>query len=169
MKEPKIKTYLLVIMFILSWFGMTAETCTRVIVYAKDYHTDPRKASYSTNQVTIIAALRESLKLFGYEIHLVDEERGKIISGWRPVESDSHYAKLFDRRDYGVSDGAYYQVVIDLIQEGPQVKVMVGTLVKSLAGRLESSGKVERRILDQLADNLRSPQIEMTNVGVTER
>ena len=76
---------------------------------------------------------------------------------------------FFERRDYGLTDGAYYQLVVDIMEEGSQMKVAVSTTIKSIAGKMKTSGKVEKRILKQLKNYLRAPQIQMTNVGVKKK
>ena len=49
------------------------------------------------------------------------------------------------------------------------IKVTYSPTVKTIVGPLESSGVIEKRLLTQLHDYLRSPQIEMTNVGVKKK
>lgn len=158
-----IKFFLLVIF----WTSFSGQLCTKKMVYSKDYNASPWSARFQEDRANVMDAAEKALKQFGYEILTKDDQR--LVTGWRPVEGDSHYAKLFDRRDYGVSDGAYYQMTIDVMEEGSRMKVLVGTVVKSIAGPLESSGKVEKRILNQMQDTLRSPQIEMSNVGVEKK
>ncbi|MBI4411696.1 MAG: hypothetical protein HY541_04350 [Deltaproteobacteria bacterium] len=151
------------------WLVSTGQTCTKEIVYGKDYYTQPKTAWFSNDKATVMASIQKTLERFGYQIHNIDEEKGRITSGWRPVEGDSHYFNLFGRKDYGISDGAYYRLTVDLAQEGSQVKVAVGTTIKTVVGQLETSGKLERRIIDQLETYLRPPQIEMSNVGVRKK
>lgn len=151
------------------WMSSTAQMCTKEIVFSKDFYTQPKTALYETDRASVLQAAQKTLEQLGYAINQVDDYRGRIITGWRPVESDSHYANLFERRDYGVSDGAYYQLIVDLSSQGSKIKVAVSTTVKTIAGKLESSGKVEKRILARLDDQLRSPQIHMSNVGVKNR
>lgn len=151
------------------WMSATAQLCTKEIVHSKDYYTQPRTGLFETDQPSVLQASQKILENLGYSIHQVDEYRGRIITGWRPTEADSHYAKLFERKDYGVSDGAYYQLIMDLSQQGSKIKVAISTTVKSIAGKLESDGKVEQRVIARLEDELRSPQIQMSNVGIKKR
>lgn len=160
---------LYIIFFLLLWFGSTGQTCTKEIVYGKDYYTQPKTAWFSNDQATVMTAVQKTLEQLGYQLHNIDNEKGRIVTGWRPVEGDSHYFNLFGRRDYGISDGAYYRLTVDLAQEGSQIKVAVGTTIKTVVGKLETTGKLERRIIDQLETYLRPPQIEMTNVGVRKK
>lgn len=158
-----------IIFLFLLWFGLTGQTCTKEIVYGKDYITQPKSAWFSNDKETVMSAVQKTLEQFGYQIHNIDGERGRITTGWQPVLGDSHYYNLFGHRDYGISDGAYYQLTVDLAQEGSQMKVLVGTTIKTVVGKLETSGKLERRIIDQLETYLRPSQIEMTNVGVRKK
>ncbi|MBI2340851.1 MAG: hypothetical protein HYU99_10900 [Deltaproteobacteria bacterium] len=151
------------------WFFSTGQTCTKEIVYGKDYYTLPKHAWFLNDKETVMKAVQRALEHLGYEINNTDEEKGRFITGWRPVEGDSHYYNLFGRRDYGITDGAYYQMTVDLTQEGSQIKVAVGTTVKTIVGKLESAGKVEGRVIAELETYLRPPQIEMTNVGVRKK
>lgn len=159
----------LFILLLGAWFSTTGQLCTKEIVHGKDYDTAPRESSFSTNLSTATEAVRKSLERYGFKIEYVDESRGHFESGWRPVEVDSHYVPLFRRKDYGVTDGAYYKLMVDILEDGPEVRVLVSTKLKSIAGSMKSDGKVERRILDQVAHYLRSPQIEMTNVDVKRK
>lgn len=163
------KQFLQIAIITFIWLTFSAQLCTKEIVHGKDYYTQPMSASFSTNQETALEALNKALTKYGYEILNTDESKGRITTGWRPVEVDSHYLYIFGNKDYGVSDGAYYQLIVDLFQEGPKIKVSVSTTVKTIVGQLKSSGKVEKRILNQLADYLRSPLIKMTNVGVENK
>lgn len=154
---------------ILFWTIFSGQLCTKEIIYAKNYFTQPYKAYFQTDKASVIKAIEKTLDRFGYEIQHLNEEKGSFITSWRPVEGDSHYFNLFGRKDYGMTDGAYYQLTVDTYQEGNQLKVTVGTTVKTIVGKLHSSGKVERKVIAQLNDYLRSPQIEMTNVGVKKK
>ena len=53
--------------------------------------------------------------------------------------------------------------------EGSKVKVLVSTTLKTVVGKLESSGKIEARILTQVGDLVRSREIQMSNVGIEAR
>lgn len=163
------KNFIKIFLLVIFWTSFSGQLCTKKMVYSKDYYTNPWKAHFDADQASVFKTVEKTLNRFGYELTVKDEVKGSFVAGWRPVEADSHYVNLFDRRDYGVSDGAYYQLTVDLSQEGSRVKVLVATTVKSIVGPLLSSGKVEKRILLQLQDYLRSPQVEMTNVGVEKK
>lgn len=150
-------------------FSFSAQTCTKEIVYGRDYYTTPKKAYFQADRTEMMESIQKALEQQGYEVQNIDESKGRVTSGWRAVEVDSHYFDLFGRKDYGSSDGAYYQVMVDLMEEGAQTKILVSTKVKTIVGKLESSGKVERRLLETIEDFLRPPQIELTNVGVRKK
>lgn len=164
----QLKSFYLIITIFL-WFGLTGQLCTKDIVYSRDYYTQPKSVSFEVDRQSLIEVLQKTLERNGYQILNIDEYKGRLTAGWRPVEADSHYAKLFERKDYGITDGAYYQLVIDLIEEGSKIRVSLSTTVKSIAGPLETTGKVEKKLITQLEDLLRPPQIEMTNVGVRKK
>ena len=154
---------------LLLWLSTTNATCTKEIVFAKDYFTQPEKVYVDTDKTTAMEAIEKTLTKLGYEIINKDEENGKITSGWKPAESDSHYLDLFNRKDFGASDGAYYQLLIDINEEGSRMKVLVATKVKTVVGKLTSNKVIEKRVLTQLEDFLRPAQIEMSNVGVRKK
>lgn len=163
--EMKFCTLLLVFV----WLATTNATCTKELVFAKDHLTPPEKIYVKTDKNSAMEALKKTLAKLGYEIISADEERGKIVTGWRPVESSSHYFNLFGSKDFGSSDGAYYQLLADINEEGSQMKLLVATKVKTIVGKLETNKVVERRVLKQVEDYLRPPLIEMSNVGVRNK
>jgi len=155
--------------FISIWFWTTGASCTKVIAYGVDHHTPAVSHSYSSNVTTVLQQAQDALKSLGYNVLRVDESRNRITTGWEPTKSDSHYMLLFQRRDYAASSGSYYQLIVDIHSDGPKVNVAASTIVKSIAGRLSSSKELENKFLGRLDNFMRSPQIEMTNVGVKER
>lgn len=159
----------LAILLVFSWFSLTGELCTKEIVTAKDYTTQPYKAYFKTSKQNTAETITKVLKAQGFEIISGDTSGSKIVTGWRPVKSDSHYYNFFGRKDYGLTDGAYYQVMVDFFDQTAETKVLISTKVKTITGKLNSSGNLERSILTKAADHLRSPQIEITNVGVKEK
>lgn len=160
---------LILILMIGLWFSLTAQLCTKELVYGRDFYTDPIHETFPNGKGSVMAAVQKTLDKMGYETQVVDESKGEYITGWKPVAVDSHYFNLFDRRDYGAADGAYYQLVVSLSDVGSRVKVGVGTKVKTIVGKLKSTDRVERKVLAQLRDYLRSPVIELTNVGVKQK
>ena len=162
-------SFSLILVSFFIWISFSAQTCTMVIVHGKDHATQPYKASFQSDRGSILAAAKKSLEDKGFQILTYEETPGKIVTGWRPVAADSHYFNLFGRKDYGVSDGAYYQLFVDLIDEGNQTKVLISTTTKNIVGKLESSGKIEKAVISDMEVLLQSPQIEMTNVGVSKK
>ncbi|MBX7147622.1 hypothetical protein K1X76_00930 [bacterium] len=158
------------LMLVCVWFTLfSGQLCTKVMVYGKDFNSVSTSAVFRNGRTEILEAVQKGLEALKYQVTVVDAEAGSVKSGWKPVEVDSHYFNLFERRDYGGADGAYYKMNVDLIEQGDSTKVVISTTVKSLIGRLESTGNVERRLKEYLEDALRSPNIEMTNVGVKNR
>lgn len=166
MKRSLFKT---IAVLVVLWAFNSASMCTKVVVYGTDTATDPVTHSYSTNLTTALEQSRKALESLGYSIASVDESRNRITTGWKPTRGDSHYLNLFERRDYGANAGAYYQLIVDVFEDGTKIKIAASTVVKSISGTLKSSNVVEKEALTRIDDYMRSPQIEMTNVGVTER
>jgi hypothetical protein len=159
--------------YIVGWWFLaglsSANMCTKVVAYGSDANTPLVTQSYYSNLQTVREQSEDVLLNLGYEISSVDTSSNRITTGWRPVTSDSHYMVLFKHKDYSAASGAYYQMIIDMTDASPSVRVSVSTTVKSVAGKLSSSEVLENKFLTRLDDQLRSPQIEMTNVGVKNR
>ena len=151
------------------WLSFTGQMCTKVIVYGKNYDAPPKKVRFQSDRASVFSAVEQTLKNQGYQIVEADESRARFVTGWLAVESDSHYFNLFGRKDYGLTDSTYYRVTVDMIEEGSKVKVLVSTTLKTVVGKLESSGKIEARILTQVGDLVRSREIQMSNVGIEAR
>ncbi len=147
---------------------LSSPACTKVIAYGAVSETKPVTHTYLSNIQTTQKQTQRALVSLGYQIMDTDESRNRILTGWVPTTSDSHYLEYFNRRDYGAGAGSYYQLVADVFQEGNQVKVSVCTTIKSISGKLTSSRVVEKRLLAKLDDFMRSPQIVITNVGMQE-
>ncbi len=158
-----------VVFLLVVWIFNSAGMCTKVVAYGTDTVTEPVASSYSSNVYTVFDTAKKSLEQMGYQITSADMVNNRIITGWRPVTADSHYLMLFGRPDYAANDGAYYQITADVTEADNKVNLTVFSTVKSMAGKLTSSRVVEKKILKQVDDLMRSPQIEMTNVGVTGR
>ncbi|OVE81699.1 hypothetical protein BVY03_02890 [bacterium K02(2017)] len=155
-------------LIVIAWLSSSA-MCTKVVTYAKDYQTDSIDHSYSSNTAIALRQSQRALESLGYEISRVDETRFNIITGWLPTKSDSHYMPLFKRRDYSANAGAYYKLVVSISTDANKIKVSVHTIIKAISGKLKSSYVLENKFLKRLDNFMRSPQIEMTNVGVKER
>ena len=139
--------------------------CTRVVVVASDHPTDPVSKRFAGAPDQIYTQSLHVLDNLGYAFVTQDAAQFQIVTGWRPVTSGSHYLELFNRADYAATDGSYYQLMVNIAPDGVYSKVEVKTNVKSLSGKLSSSNKIEKNFLLHLDDALRSPQIQITNVG----
>lgn len=127
---------------------------------SRDFKTDANQAYY---------AVRWALKTNGYAIANEDLQNGIITSGWLDSPVDAFYTTPFGHRDYG-ANGAYYQLVINIVpQDGGMTKVEITSRVKSIVSHLQSSGKVEKKILKKISDYLRTSDINVTNIGMEEK
>lgn len=147
----------------------SASSCTKVMVYATSHTTDPVSKKYAGDPVTVYEKSKKALEGLGYQIVSTDDYQYQITTGWQPVKSDSHYLELFERRDYAASDGSYYQMLVTCVSEGAYTRVDVKTSLQSASGKLSSSKSLEKAFLSRLDDALRSPQIQLTNVGLENR
>lgn len=154
---------------ILAGFVCFGASCTRVMVIASDHATDAVVRRYTGTPDLLYNQSVKVLENMGYEMPFADYAQFQITTGWRPVGSATHFLALFNRRDYSAADGAYYQLQLSFVPEGNYARVEVRTNVKSVAGKLSSSKTLEKAFLKRLDDAVRSPQIQMTNVGVTNR
>lgn len=155
--------------FFAIWIFVSANMCTKVVVYGKDYMTEPVVREYSVDLTTALDKAQKAAQSLGYEVLRTDESLNRVTMGWKPVKSDSHYMDLFKRPDYAANTGSYYQLIVDFKESGSKVIVSAITKLKTVAGGLKSSHVVENEYLSRLDDLLRSPQIDITNVGMEER
>ncbi|MCP5463973.1 MAG: hypothetical protein H7A33_03010 [Deltaproteobacteria bacterium] len=163
-KQKKIFTQLMGLVVI--GYFLTAGMCTKVVAYGTDNHTDPVAKEYSSNLPIVMEQAEKAFTTLGYDVVRVDNDFGRLRSGWRATAPDSHYLLLFDRKDFSANAGAYYQLLVDVKEEAGKVRVSVSTVVKSISGELLSNHVAEKDFLTLLSRYLRSPQIIMTNVGV---
>lgn len=156
------------IMYILALM-LTAGMCTKVVVYAKDYETDSISERFAGEPDTLIHQSIQVLQNLNYQFSDIQDESKRIVTGWQSTSSNSHYMNLFNRKDYSASAGSYYQLIINFLPEGNFTRVEVATKVKSISGKLQSTKILEKKFLKSLKDYTRSPQIQITNVGVSNR
>jgi hypothetical protein len=168
-KNTKQNTALISFLALFFIFQVGFTGCAKKLIYGKNFYTTPVYKYYTADKKIAFDSVHEMLKDMGYQILRRDPERGQIITGWRPTGADSHYIEVFDRKDYGIADGAYYQVIVDIADSGLETKVAISTQVKSIAGPLESSGIIENKVLKELENVFRAPKIELTNIGVENR
>jgi hypothetical protein len=154
------------LVFVGLWLWGSAQMCTKEIVRAKEYWTQPVQNVFKAGRDPLWTALVRTLTQQGYKLQEEDKEQGLLWTGWQPVEAGSHYAWLFERKDYGVSDGAYYQLKIQMAPEAQGHQLTITGRVKSLAGPLETSKVIEKRILNAVKRLVMGSQLEITNVEV---
>ena len=113
-------------------------------------------------------AVRAALEKSDYAVSSEDLKAGTIVTTWRPISSDSHYVKLFDRKDYSVN-AAYHQLEVHIVPAGENVQLKIGSRTKSLVAGLKSSGVEEKKLFFYVANVLRNDEPEITNLGVSTR
>lgn len=159
------KTRIFVLMLLILCFG----ACTKVVVYGTDNITKSMNNRYLASKSGLFHQCIRALDQMGYNLNEVDEDRGTIVTGWRPTASSSHYLLLFDHKDFSANAGSYYQIILKIEDQGPYAGVDVSTRVRSVSGKLSSHHLLEKKFLAKLSDFMRSPQIEITNVGQKDR
>lgn len=144
-------------------------SCTKVVVRAKEQKTNPVSKQYASDVSSVFTASQQALEHMEFAMQDVDPLQLHLETRWHSTTSDSHYMDLFGRKDFAVNQGAYYKLVVDAEQQGNYVGVTAYTVLKTVAGKLESSQVVEGEFFKHLDDSMRSPQIEVTNVGMTSK
>ncbi|MBI5300468.1 MAG: hypothetical protein HY877_09310 [Deltaproteobacteria bacterium] len=141
-------------------------SCTKVFRVAKPVQPHYFKQTYPASPNDIYYALRWVLRANGYPIAEEDLKNGVLKTRYVPVKARSHYLLLFGREDFG-TNGAYHQLEIRLVpQEGGNTEVQVGSRIESIVANLQSAGTEEQMVLGKVADYLRSPNAQVTNLGV---
>lgn len=157
-----------VAMIALSLF-FSAGMCTKVAVYGTDTRTDPVSKIYNSDSYSSGENIQKAIESLGYAVTRAEDTATRFTTAWTSVPPGSHYLNLFNRKDYSASQGSYYQLIIEVTDLSPRMRVSVSTQIKSVSGKLSSAHVIENKVLARIDDFLRSPQIEMTNVGVTNR
>lgn len=139
--------------------------CNKAVVHGKVRPIAPIAQTYSSSTTETFAAAKKALTLLGYEIKEEDATEGLLRTDWRSTKSSSHYTELFDQKDYGTV-GAYYRLEVKVGEQDGKGKVWVSAPVKSLVGHQKSTTTEEKKVLQKIGDLLRSPDFEMTNLGV---
>lgn len=150
-------------------FSLTLAACTKVVVYGSDNLTESLSRRYTASKSELFAQCIRALDQMGYNLNEINEEQGQIVTGWRATTSNSHYLKLFGHKDFSANAGAYYQLLLRVEENGPMSNVEVNTRVKSISGKLTSFHSLEKDFLAKLSNFMRSPQIEITNVGEKDK
>ena len=128
----------------------------------------PQKAvsqTFANEPNEVYAAVRWALQTNGYPIETDDKQAGSLVSRWVATKIDSHYVKVFGRKDYGVT-GAYHRLEANLIPEEGGTRLEMISDVQSVVSTIYSSGKEEKMILEKAADYLRDPSVAVTNLGL---
>ena len=141
--------------------------CTKAYVNSKTVEPRIYKHTFATNPNEIYYALRWALKTYGYPIAEEDLQNGVIKTRYVPVTPTSHYIAIFKRQDYG-ANGAYHQLEVRLVPHDGKTEVQIGSRMQTIVTHLQSSGREEQMILEKVADYLRSPNVQLTNLGVQE-
>ena len=163
----EMKRCFVILSLVVSVFWMAS--CTKVVVYGSDTLTEAVAGRFTASKNELFYQCVRALDQMGYNLNEISDERGQIITGWRPTTGDSHYMMLFGHKDFSGNAGAYYQLIVTVEEDGPYATVTVSTKVKSVSGKLTSQHVVEKRVLSKLGDFMRSPQIEVTNVGQKDK
>lgn len=144
-------------------------SCTKIYRVAKPTPPQLFKKKFAANPNDIYYALRWALKANHYPIAEEDFQNGILKTRYVPVRVYSHYIDIFGRRDYGVS-GAYHQLEVRLTPQGGggHTEVQIGSRIQGVVSNLKSNGREEKMILGKIADYLRSPNVQVTNLGVQE-
>ena len=156
--------------FILVLLILSVNACTKEVITAADHDTDIVSKQYAaTTPADLYQKSTQVLVLMGYTFATADEVNQKITTVWRATTSGSHYLFIFGRRDYSAAMGAYYQLTVTINPVGNANRVDVKTTIKNLAGKLTSSHQIENEFFKKLDDAVRTPNIKMTNVGISNQ
>lgn len=131
--------------------------------------TQPKyyKQAFAASPNDVYYALRWAFRTHGYPIAEEDLQNGVIKTRYAPVKANSHFLNTFDRKDFGIN-GAYHQLEARLAAKNGKTEVQLGSRIQSVVANLQSSGAEEKMILQKVADYLRSPNVQITNLGVQE-
>lgn len=142
--------------------------CSHVVVRGTEQQLTPFSKVFKGSRETVWGAAKQALTDEGYKILEDRPAEGILETGWIPAKAASHYVDLFGRRDYATV-GAYYKLYVLVSPEDDGQEVAVRGIANSTISNLKSSGAEEEKILRRIANLLRSPSIEITNVGITEQ
>lgn len=123
--------------------------------------------TFNTSANEAYNAVRWALKTGGYNVAGEDLKNGVVTSSWLASKVDSFYIAPFGHPDYGVN-GSYYQLEIFIVPEDGKTRIDVVPHVKSVVAHFKSSGIEEKKVLDKVADYLRTSDIRLTNLGLEE-
>jgi hypothetical protein len=160
----KILHFLLLALFIIMVSG-----CAHPLAEGKVYPMEPLSRIIPSDANTIYYGIKWAMNELGYPAGPEDLAGGVVESKWVPVGAGSHYVKIFNRKDYGATDGAYFKMILRIIPgvEGGS-KVVAQTEVNSLIVNVHTTGDKERAMLEKIAEHSRGYTIQITNLGVEE-
>jgi hypothetical protein len=153
-------------------FLLTAVTllggCAKPVLHSRDKDFPPATRTFDASPDAAFKAGKTVLQNLGYKISFEKESLGTITTGWRSTKAASHYISIFDREDYSTV-GAYYRIEMKIMSENGKAEVEVSAPVRNIiVHRMETSYREEKKILGLMADQLRSDDFEVTNVGASE-
>ena len=166
-KKTSIYYFGLIIMVFAIW--NLASGCATPLAEGKVYPMKPVSKVISADANTIYYGVKWAFQEMGYPLGPEDLAGGVIESKWVPTGAGSHYVNVFNRKDYGATDGAYYKMVIKIIPgvEGGS-RVEAKTEVNSIIMNVETTGDKERAVLQKISEHARGNFIKVTNLGVEE-
>lgn len=146
---------------------MTIFGCAKV--YRTAEPSDPKfiERQFLATPNEVYYALQWALKVSDYPIAEENLAGGIIHTRYVPVKATSHYVEIFGRKDYGVT-GAYHQLEVQVLPAGEETKVRIGSRVKGIVSNLKSSFTEEKKVLADVSNYLRDPNVRITNLGVKE-
>lgn len=149
-------------------FALVLAGCSKPMASAKvvsdvEYYS----RSYAANTNDTYYAVRWALKAVNIPVANEDLNNGVITTKWIPVSSGSHYIELFGRPDYGATN-SYHQIDVHISSDQGRSLVKVGSRIKTLAANFKSSGNIEKKVLDEVGNFLRTSEPDITNLGINE-
>lgn len=143
-------------------------SCSKPMVQGRDREMEPLTRTYSAPEEDVFEATEQALKDLKYKVEYANKYDGVLRTGWKPTTIDSHYVALFGRKDYGTT-GSYYHLAVRMKQEDGKTLVEVQAPVRGIVAKMKTSHRVESDLLDEIADNLRPADVNITNIGVVEK
>lgn len=155
-----------VIALLITPFLWTA--CSKPLLHARDREMEPLSRTYSAPQVDVFEAAEAALKELNYKVEYANKDDGVLRTGWQPTPIDSHYVDLFGREDYGTT-ASYYHLAVRIEAADGKSTVEVEAPIRGIVGKMKSSHRKERQLLDQIADQLRPADVHLSNIGIVEK
>lgn len=148
--------------------ALLAMGCAKPLVRASAKMMEPVARSYPADPNQVYYAIRWALAHRGYPVASEHLPSGLITTAWLPTTADSHFLQPFRSRDYGTT-GGHHQLELRVANEGPgRTRVEIVSRLKSVLAYVQSSGRQETAVLDEIGHYLHSGDIQVTNTGVEE-